>query len=323
MSSLRILITGGFGFVGGRLAVHLAQAGHRIVLGSRNAARLPTWLPQAEVVKTNWNDIAELEHICNGVDVVIHAAGMNAADCVVDPVGALFFNGVATARLVTAAGQAGVQRLLYLSTAHVYASPLVGSITEETSPRNLHPYATSHTAGEQVVLGASQRGELEGIVLRLSNAFGAPAHKDVNCWTLVVNDLCKQAVEMRKLILRSSGHQHRDFVAMSEVCRVCEQLTVSEYDDSHAGIFNLGSGRSQSLIDIAETIQQRCRKILGYQPDLQHKQAVRNDASVPFIYQVSRIALLGEANGGNATIAEVDNLLRYCDTAFKTKRGLC
>ena len=45
--TMRILITGGFGFVGGRLAVHLAQAGYQIVLGSRNANSPPVWLPQA------------------------------------------------------------------------------------------------------------------------------------------------------------------------------------------------------------------------------------------------------------------------------------
>jgi UDP-glucose 4-epimerase len=162
MIKRKILITGGMGYVGGRLAVHLAQAGHQIVLGSRNASSPPVWLPQAEVLQIAWGDAGALEQSCDGVDVVIHAAGMNAQDCAADPAAALGFNGVATARLVAAACRAGVQRFIYLSTAHVYASPLVGAITEETCPRNMHPYATSHIAGEHAVLYANQHKQIRG-----------------------------------------------------------------------------------------------------------------------------------------------------------------
>ena len=107
------------------------------------------------------------------------------------------FNGVATKRLVEAASRAGVKKFIYLSTAHVYASPLVGTITEQTLPNNSHPYASSHLAGESAVLNADERGVIQGVVMRLSNAYGAPMHKGVNCWMLVVNDLCRQAVQTR------------------------------------------------------------------------------------------------------------------------------
>ena len=139
---MRILITGGLGLIGGRLGQHLHQAGHQVILGSRNTCNPPDWLPQAEVAETDWKVDSSLEQICNGVDVLIHAAGMNAQDCVADPVAALEFNGLATARLLASAICAGVKRFIYLSTAHVYASPLVGTINEDTCPRNLHPYAT-------------------------------------------------------------------------------------------------------------------------------------------------------------------------------------
>jgi UDP-glucose 4-epimerase len=155
----RVLITGGFGFVGGRLATYLAQKGHHVILGSRITSISPAWLPHAEVIQIDWDDEVALEHICSQVDVVIHAAGMNTQDSTADPIAALAFNGLATARLVTAACWKGVQQFIYLSTAHVYANPLVGVITEESCPRNLHPYATSHLAGEQEVLGLEVCGQ--------------------------------------------------------------------------------------------------------------------------------------------------------------------
>lgn len=314
--NMRFLITGGFGFVGGRLAGHLAQAGHQIVLGSRQAVPPPAWLPQAAVVQMNWDDATALERICNGVDVVIQAAGMNARDCSLDPVAALAFNGLATARLVAAASRAGVKRFVYLSTAHVYANPLVGTVSEDTCPRNLHPYATSHLAAEHAVLSAGERGEIQSIVLRLSNAFGAPMHKDVNCWMLLVNDLCRQAIQTQKLILYTSGQQQRDFIAMSEVCRVAERLAFGSGDECETGIFNIGAGMAQSVVSMAQNIQQCCVKVLGFEPELQreHDQAMHSIA--PLTYRADRLSEIGIELGAIHDQEEIENLLRFCNTAF-------
>ena len=317
---MRILITGGFGFVGGRLAVYLAQAGHQIVLGSRSAISPPAWLPQAQIAQIaqiEWDDGLALGHRCNDVDLVIHAAGMNAQDCATDPVGALAFNGVATARLVAAASRAGLQRFIYLSTAHVYASPLAGTITEDTCPRNLHPYATSHLAGEHAVLSASQRGQIQGIVMRLSNAFGAPMHKDANCWMLLVNDLCKQAVQTRKLVLQSSGLQQRDFVGVTEVCRVTKYLAVDHSSVSmQHGIFNVGSSVSQSVLAMAELIQQRCAQVLGFKPVLQRAQGGVDEQHPMLTYRADNLAALGINSNGLDNSAEIDSLLRFCQSTF-------
>lgn len=314
--TLRILIPGGLGFVGGRLAVHLAQAGHQIVLGSRNAISPPVWLPQAEVTQIKWDNAAVLEHSCNGVDVVIQAAGMNAQDCAADPVAALAFNGLATARLLAAASRAGVQKFIYLSTAHVYGSPLMGTITEETCPRNLHPYATSHLAGEHAVLSANQREQICGTVLRLSNAFGAPMYKEVNCWMLLVNDLCKQAVQTRKLVLQTSGLQQRDFVGMTEVCRVVERLAVGNGTSTQSGSFNVGAGVSQSVLAMAQLIQQRCVQVLGFEPMLQRVQDGVDEQYPVLTYRTDNLAAMGIKINDSDNTEEIDSLLRFCDSTF-------
>jgi UDP-glucose 4-epimerase len=319
--AMRILIAGGFGFVGGRLAVHLAQAGYKIVLGSRNARSPPVWLPQAEVVQIVWEDDRTLERCCDGVDCVIQAAGMNAQECADNPVAALAFNGMATARLVTAATQVGVQRFIYLSTAHVYASPLVGEITEETFPRNPHPYATSHLAGENALLSASKRGKIQGIVLRLSNAFGSPMHKDNNCWMLLVNDLCRQAVLMRKLVLKTNGLQQRNFVCMTEVCLVTESLVVGDAGSAKLSIFNVGLEKSQSVIEMAHLIQSRCTKILGFEPKLQHIQGGVDELHRTLTYRTDSLNSLGISSKSLDNIKEIDSLLQYCQLVFIQKQS--
>jgi len=314
---MRILITGGFGFVGGRLAVHLAQAGHQIVLGSRNSITPPAWLPQAEVMQIEWDDSRALEHSCNGADVVIQAAGMNAEECASDPIAALAFNGVATARLVAAASLARVQRFIYLSTAHVYANPLAGTIAEDTCPRNLHPYATSHLAGEHVVLSASQRGQIQGIVLRLSNAFGVPVHKDVNCWMLLVNDLCRQALQTRKMVLKTSGVQERNFIGLTEVCRISERLAIGNGVPTQLGIFNVGAGESQSVLEMAQLIQKRCAEILGFEPVLQVSASGLDSQNQSLVYRRDRLAAIGTYCNGQENLTEIDRLLGFCQSTFR------
>jgi UDP-glucose 4-epimerase len=312
---MRILITGGFGFVGGRLAVSLAQKGHEIVLGTRHPVSSPEWLTKAEVVKIVWDDEFALVQSCNGVDVIIHAAGMNAQDCNANSVAALAFNGLATAKLVAAASQASVKKFIYLSTAHVYANPLVGKITEETCPRNLHPYATSHFAGEQSVLSSYSRGEMEGVVLRLSNAFGAPMHRDVNCWMLLVNDLCKQAVQTRQLILQSGGLQHRDFISLTDVCYVVDGIVDSDLP-KQANVFNVGAGVSQSVLAMAEFVQERCAEVLGFTPKLLYKKSEADKQYSSLTYCSNNLNSLGINRKIQTNKLEIDRLLKFCWTSF-------
>jgi UDP-glucose 4-epimerase len=317
---MRILLTGGFGFVGGRLAQHLQQRGHHVILGSRCVRSSPDWLQAgASVVVVDWGNLGSLRKICDGVDVVIQAAGMNAQACEAHPREALEVNGLNTARLLEAATSVGVGRFIYLSTAHVYANPLTGFISESTCPRNLHPYATSHLAGENSVLRAGIESLVEGVVVRLSNAFGAPVQGDVNCWGLLVNDICKQSVETGQINLRSKGSQQRDFIAMTEVCQVLERLCLPGIEIPQPGIVNLGSGVSQSVLDMAQLVQLRCKQVLGFEPELRTPHGV-DERQEKLHYAADRLAEMGIRVGADKH-AEIDNLLMYCKATYKNPRS--
>ena len=313
---MRILILGGFGFVGGRVARHLSHAGHSIVLGTRQAYSSPGWLPQAEVAHIRWQDADALERSCRGVDAVIHAAGMSAPDCVADPVAALEFNGLATARLLAAAMRAGVQRFLYFSTAHVYASPLAGAITEHTCPRNLHPYATSHLAGEYAVLAAGQRGIIKGVVLRLSNAFGAPVWKEANCWTLLVNDLCRQAVVTGRLQLHTAGTQLRDFITLEDVSRAVLHVLQVEPARLGDGLFNLGGDAAVSVLTMTEQVAARWKALTGGALPIIRPQP-SGALPEPLDYSCGKLKATGFSLTSQGE-QEIDATLRLCRASFGT-----
>lgn len=315
---MRILITGGFGYLGSRLAQHFAsQGGYDIVLGSRTFQKTPEWLPQAGVINVPWDSLSGLDDVCAGVDVIIQAAGLNAQDCFADPVAALEFNGTATGRLLQAAIRQKVRRFIYFSTAHVYASPLEGLITEATCPTSLHPYATSHRAGEDLVRHALQRDQIEGIVIRLSNAFGAPAHKDANCWMLLVNDLCRQAVETRKLVLRSSGLQQRDFITLEDVCCAAEHLLGLAREQCGDGLFNVG-GVSLSVWEMTRRVEARCKAVLGFSPEIVRPEPAVNEQIASLRYDCGKLQRTGFSLKDNVD-KELDDTLMMCSQVWSQK----
>jgi UDP-glucose 4-epimerase len=312
-----ILITGGFGFLGGRLSQYLSDD-YNIILGTRSNQADPYWLPQVEVVQTQWDSPSSLEKSCKGVDSIVHFAGVNAQDCTADPALALEHNAVATARLLQAAVRQGVSRFVYFSTAHVYGSPLSGVITEETCPANLHSYAASHRAGEDVVRAAHQRGEIEGIVVRLSNAFGAPAHQNVNCWMLLVNDLCRQAVVNRSLVMTSSGKQRRDFVTLFDVVRAISHLLHLPKEQLEDGVFNVGGNWAPCVIDMARLIQSRCSDVLDFVPEIIRPEPSSCESAFDLEYRIDKLLSTGFSLTG-CVDDEVDTTLLLCQDVFGKK----
>jgi UDP-glucose 4-epimerase len=227
------------------------------------------------------------------VDAVVHLAGMNAQECIADPVRALEVNGVATARLLRVAVAAGVKRFVHVSTAHVYASPLTGSIAESSVTTSLHPYATSHRAGEDVVRFMHDRGDIEGIVIRVSNSFGAPAHQYANCWMLLVNDLCRQAVSSGQMTLSSSGIQRRDFVTLTDLCRAVTHLLNLEAQMLGDGLYNVGGAWAPTILEMAERIATCCERVLGNRPQINRPPVQAEEVSYALDFRLDKLLATG------------------------------
>jgi UDP-glucose 4-epimerase len=309
-----ILITGGKGYLGGRLTRHLADAGaFRVRVASRN----PT--PGAEGVVTetgiDWESQESLHAACAGMDAVVHLAAMNATDSGRDPIAALRMNGVGTVRLLEAAKSAGVRRFVYMSTAHVYGSPLAGVLSEETCPMPVHPYATSHRAAEDAVLATHWQGGLEGIVLRLSNSFGVPVSVDANCWDLLFNDLCRQLVGSGTITLRSSGLQRRDFIPITDVCRAIQHVLGLPLEASMPPLFNVGGNWSPTILEAAQFVADRFEHITGRRLGIARPTPAPGETAQDMEYRTERLYRTGFRFIADRT-QELDDLIEFCRNAF-------
>ena len=313
----KILITGGFGNVGGRLAQQfVSDASMSVRLGTRRQyPGPPEWLPDCEPVTMDLLSETSLDAACAGVQCVVHLAAMNDSESAADPEQALLVNTLGALKLLRAAERAGVERFIYFSTYHVYGAPLAGTITEETVPRPSHPYAITHRAAEDFVLAAHDRKALTGIVLRPSNGFGAPAHTDVDVWMLIVNSLCRNAVENGVLQLRSSGVHLRNFITLRDVGRAVMHLMNLPAAVCGDGLFNLGGESSLRIIDLAVLIAERCTAVLGFTPPIRRPDPIPGEESTPLDFRIDKLKRTGFDLTADFT-AEIDATLRLCHNAF-------
>lgn len=308
----KVLITGGFGYLGGRIACDVdCQASWQVRLGSRSASNPPSWLPGVQTVPFDLSKPDGFAGALKEVRTVVHLAALNEVESLKFPERAVEINTLGTLRLLNAAIHAGVERFIYFSTAHVYGAPLAGHITEASLPRPVHPYAITHHAAEEFVLAAHDKGSIQGIVLRLSNGFGAPTHSEVDRWMLLVNDLCMQALRDRKLVLLSSGIQQRDFITLHDVGRVVSHFLNLSQEGLADGLFNVGGESSMTVLAMAERIIRCCQETLGYAPTLVRPQPSANEVGLELNYDINKLKNTGFILCGNMD-EEIKQTLKVC-----------
>lgn len=302
-----VLLTGASGYLGGRLAARLdgAPGTDLRALVRRPVPTLP--VDDQIVCPLPAGDDALLA-ACASVDVVVHLAGSNEVVAAKEPDLCLSETIVGTRQLASAAARAGVQRFVYLSTVHVYGPPADGArLTEQVVPAPAGAYAIARLASEHVARVAQGDG-MTVVVLRLTNSVGAPVHPTVDRWSLVANDLCRQAAVNGSLELRSDGLQWRDFIPMIDVCRIIENVLAPEPVAS--GTYNLGMGEPMTVRGLAELVQAAAEELTGRRPPLVAP-VPRAQPPAPHHVDVDRLGRLGIRATGTVRSA-IEETLSFC-----------
>jgi UDP-glucose 4-epimerase len=315
----KILVTGGLGYVGGRIILHLLSLGNYEVYISTRRKTVETagLFPRGDVSIIDAAQLEDNNYFFPVIfDSIIHLAGWNEIDSAKDPVSASEYNIISSLKLLRLAIKNNTKQFIYFSTAHVYGSPLQGNITEKSLARPIHPYAISHKGFEDFVLAARDKGEIDGIVLRLSNSFGAPVWPDVNRWSLLVNDLCKQAIRTGVLRLNSNGLQERDFIPLSDVAAATAFFLETEKTATGNGLFNLSGNCTLTVLEMTSIIKERCREILQKDiPVSLLSGGVTGTGTAHLQLRNDKLKALGFTPRLNTT-EEIDNLLIFCKIHF-------
>ncbi len=307
-----ILITGGLGFVGGRITKRLSF-GNKIIVTSRNTVSPETLQKHGNVESILHSELFQTKTFPKKIDTVIHLAALNEWDCIKYPSEAIRVNIDETRIILENSINAGVKNFIFFSTAHIYGSPQTGQITENTLPIPIHPYAITHKAAEYYVIAATHQKKINGIILRLSNSFGAPVSPAVNRWTLLANDLCRQAVEKESLTLLTNGCQYRDFVCLTDVADVVNMI-VSDPLKFKKIVYNLG-GKTMRVIDLAQQIANKYSLLYGKNISINLPTGSVNTPEPVLQYVSNRLHAEG-CSIKNDIQSELRDLLRFCKLNF-------
>lgn len=271
-ASRRYLVTGGFGYAGAWISAQLAAEGHRVFVLSRRArapqAAWPCTLISADIESLSPEELAPL--LPEGLDGIVHAASLNEEFLPDYPRRALLVNGLGTRNLIAAllCKQQGRQDqasgrlplLLYCSTIHVYGAA-GGAISEASPPEPRNDYALTHLVGEEYCRLFMRTRKLPCIIVRLSNGYGAPKLADSDKWHLLLNDLCRAAMQDKELVLRSHPDTPRDFIWLGDAAKGIHSLLARP--DLAGRLFNLSTGTSVSIGTVARRVAAAAAKRLG------------------------------------------------------------
>jgi len=161
---------------------------------------------------------------------------------------ALAINALGTDNLRHVMNKHGVGKLIYISTFHVYGASS-GCVHENSpvSPKN--DYGLTHYFAEKYIEKHHHLNGLNYCIFRLSNSYGCPKDLNTDKWYLLLNDLCRTAVRTGEIVIQGDGSSKRDFIWMGDVVKVVE---ISLADDQlQSGCFNLSSGKTYQIIDLA------------------------------------------------------------------------
>jgi len=311
---LKVLVTGGLGYLGGRVVEHLRylQQHELRLLVRRVPEELRSWLHGTELWQGDLTQPETLKGIGDGVDALVHLAALNEVACARDPVVALRVNVEGTLNLLESLGTS-LRSAVYVSTFHVYGANGRGVVTEQTAPAPVHPYAATHLIAEEYVGMYARTKGFNAAILRLSNGYGTPAHPLVDRWTLLVNNLCREAVEMQRLRLRSSGLQARDFVALEDAVRAIGLVLTDS--SKQVTIYNVGGMATYTVSEVARTVQQAYEELRGVSISLERSEPKPGEAVESLDFRCEPLRALGYAPQGNLSKG-VRETLEFCFRHF-------
>lgn len=263
---MRVLITGGAGFIGSNLAARaLAESIDvtvidNFVTGSKaNLIGLDVTVVEASILDTD-----ALDEALAGADSVVHLAALPSVPrSIDDPMASHAANATGTLMVLEQARAAGVGHVAVASSSSVYGANPALPKSEREWVRPMSPYAVSKLATEQYALAYQESFGLRTTAFRFFNVYG-PGQTAGHAYAAVVPAFVEALLDDRPLRVRGDGTQSRDFTYVGTVCRVLLETAIRRL--SHPEPVNLAFGTNTTLLDLIGVL----RSVSGRTPKVEH-----------------------------------------------------
>jgi UDP-glucose 4-epimerase len=264
------LVTGGAGYIGAHTVRRLSAAGHRVVvlddLSTGIAERLPADIPLVVGSVADREALTRLL-IQHGVTGVAHlAARKSAPESMARPLYYYEENVGGLVALLATMVDTGVHRIVFSSSAAVYGTPTTAVVTEQTPTMPVNPYGQTKLVGEQLLAAAGMAHDMDWIALRYFNAVGAddPQLADHGATNLLPR-VFQALANDKPLTVAGDDYPTRDGTGVRDYVHVAdlaeahlaavERLSGSSGKGRVAAIYNVGTGRGYSVLEVLATVE--------------------------------------------------------------------
>ncbi len=250
---MRILVTGGAGFLGSALSNALVALEHEVLVLDDLSAGDPKRLDERVLFhRGSIEDRPKLWTLLQGVDCVYHlAARVLVAESVLYPREYNQVNVGGTVALLEAMRDVGVPRIVLTSSGAVYGKQTQQPVSEGAPPDPQSPYAVSKLSAEYYLHTIGALWEIASVVLRIFNAYG-PGQPVLPSYSPVIPRFLHQALGGGSLVIFGTGDQTRDFVYVSDVVELLVSCLTQEGIEGCT--FNVGRGVETSINTLAHTV---------------------------------------------------------------------
>lgn len=240
---MRVLITGGSGFIGTYLINKLSSDGHDVYnLDKIHSPALPADKQKIiDILDIDVNDA-----FFNNIEVIIHLAGMvSVPRSFEDPINSFGNNIFCTIKLLSAANIHKIKKFIFSSSAAVYGSK-EGTVSETDVTEPNSPYGLDKLTSEKYIQMYCQQWNIDYLILRFFNVYGQGQNPE---YAGVITAFNIAAQNKQPLIIYGDGEQTRDFISVNDVCNYISKLINASAKNE---IFNVGTGNSISINSLAK-----------------------------------------------------------------------
>lgn len=305
---MRALVTGGAGFIGSNVVRLLVERGNAVVvldnLSSGHKHNLSSF-PSVEFIEGDICNQKSVGEAAEKVEVIFHlAASVGNARSISDPFGDSETNIIGTLRILEAARQNSVRKVVVSSSAAIFGELKTIPIREDHPLEPESPYGVSKLAEEKMALAYGKLYGFEVVCLRYFNVYGINQRYDA--YGNVIPIFVHRGLQGEPIIILGDGEQTRDFINVKDVARA--NLAAAEKAGAF-GAFNVGSGTSITINRLAELI--RCE--IGSMVRIEFGPPRRGDVHD----SLANIASANAAFGFRPTVRLAEGLREYIQWAEK------
>jgi len=254
---MKILITGGVGFIGSHLCHHFINQGHKVICldnfasGDISNIRSLVANNNFKFFQANICD-DKIKHYFNGVDIVIHlAAQIHVDKSEIEPNTTYNTNVMGTLNILKLCRQYDVKKMIYASTSEVYGTAQTNPMNENHPLDAPHPYGASKTAADRMCYAYAKTFGMNVVIVRSFNLYG-PKQK-ASGYGGVISLFTNKCLKGMPPLIYGSGDQRRDYLYVKDIVNAYDLITHSK-KDLGGEAFNFGTGKSISINELAHKI---------------------------------------------------------------------